>query len=123
MAIGSLVLGIVSLVLIFLWWWPIALFPVVSAIGTFVGLVAIVLGAMGRKNLKAANQPTGSATAGFVMGIIGTVINLVLVVACMSVFKMVGDAASGKLDKELEKALKDPKLQEELKKELEKDSK
>lgn len=76
MAIASLVLGIISLVF--------ALIPGVQFVGAIVGIVGIVLGAIARKNLSAANQPTGTATAGMVMSIIGTILGVLLWIACVA---------------------------------------
>jgi len=72
MAIASLILGILAIVTSFI-------FPYISPI---LGIVGIILGVIGRKNCAAANQPTGMATAGLVMSIIGTVLGLLLLIAC-----------------------------------------
>lgn len=70
MAVASLVLGIVSLVFLLL-------VPFVSVI---TGLVGIILGAQARKN----PEQHGMATAGLVCSIIGLVISLVTVIACVA---------------------------------------
>ncbi len=104
MAVAALVLGIVSLVF--------TIIPGLQFIGAIVGLIGIILGVLGRKKAKADNQPTGTATAGFVMSIIGTVLSAIMYIACVI---MVTQGA-----KALEKELGDPKFQEKLKQELEK---
>jgi len=104
MAVAALVLGIVALVFAFV--------PGLNFIGGIAGIVAIILGALARKQLKAQNQATGTATAGLVMGIIGTVLGVLLYILC--VVAVAGVAKMG------EEALKDPKFQEQFKKELEK---
>ena len=48
------------------------------------GVVAIVTGAMGRKRAKELNQPTGLATAGIVLGILGLLISLVVTIILIS---------------------------------------
>ena len=77
MAIASLVLGIISLVFVLippLW--------LIGWVGAIVGVIGIVLGALGRKKLKEENQATGTATAGMVMSIIGTVLSAIIFAAC-----------------------------------------
>lgn len=106
MGVASLVLGIISLVFVILpFLWPLAW------IGGVTGIVGLVLGILARKKLKAAGQPTGSATAGFVMSIIGTVLSAIIYIACVA---MVASAA---------KTLNDPAFQEKFKQEMEKSMK
>ncbi|MDO4477563.1 MAG: DUF4190 domain-containing protein [Lachnospiraceae bacterium] len=78
MAIAALVLGIVGVVFDFLY------FPV----GIIASIVAIILGAMGRKN----TEKKGLATAGLVLGIIGVVLGLLLALACTAFAGLVGFA-------------------------------
>lgn len=71
MAVASLILGILSLVIVifgagFQW------------LACILGLVGIILGALGRKN----SESKGLATAGMVMSIIGTILGLLVYVAC-----------------------------------------
>jgi len=77
MGIASLVLGIVSLVFA-------VLIPGFQILAAPIGIVGIILGAIARKNLSAANQPTGAATAGLVMSIIGTILGAILWLACVA---------------------------------------
>ena len=68
-AIAGLVLGIVSIVLIF--------FGAYGVFGLICGVIGIIL------SIKARNEnPTGIVTAGFVCSIIGTVLCAVGFVAC-----------------------------------------
>ncbi len=76
MGIASLVLGIISVV------WSCFGGTWISAI---VGLVGIILGAVGKKNNAKC------AVAGLVLSIIGTVLGLLLYIAC---FACVGGLAS-----------------------------
>lgn len=72
MGVASLVLGIISIALNF-----IGLgFP----IGTVLGLIGIVLGALARK----ADPSNGLATGGMVCSIIGTVLSVLFIVLCAS---------------------------------------
>ena len=106
MGVASLVLGIISLVFVIVpILWPIAW------VGGITGIIGLVLGILARKKLKAANQPTGVATAGFVMSIIGTVLAAIIYIACVA---MVSSAA---------KTLNDPAFQEKFKQEMEKSMK
>ena len=71
MAVAGLVLGIVSIVFSF-----IGLgFP----IGAILGVVGIILSVVAKKK-----APTGMATAGLVLSIIGTILCLLLFVACVA---------------------------------------
>ncbi len=73
MGVAALVLGIISLVCgIFLagFQW----------IGAIVGLLGIILGALGRKN----PEKQGIATAGLVCSIIGFVLCIILYIACVA---------------------------------------
>lgn len=69
MGIASLVLGIISLV------WSLFGGTWLSAI---VGLVGIVLGAIGKKNKASC------AVGGLVLSIIGTIFSLVFYIACIA---------------------------------------
>lgn len=73
MSIAALVCGILGLVG--------DLIPYVSYFMFVLSILAIVFGAKGKKLAVAANEPTGMATAGLVLGIIGTAIG-VLGVLC-----------------------------------------
>lgn len=77
MAIAALVLGIVSLVFA-------VLIPGLQFLAPIVGIIGIILGVISRKNLKAANQPTGMATAGMVMSIIGTILGVLMYLLCVA---------------------------------------
>lgn len=76
MAAGSLVLGILSLVLAFI-------IPSSAAkwIGAVLALIGIVLGVQGRKD----PEKHGLATGGFVCSIIGFIACIIVVIACASV--------------------------------------
>lgn len=73
MGVASLVLGILSLV--------IGVFSAGSLgwLGGIIGIIGIVLGALGKKN---ENQK-GLATAGLVCSIIGTILCLIMYIACI----------------------------------------
>ncbi|MCL2230477.1 MAG: DUF4190 domain-containing protein [Treponema sp.] len=76
MAIAGLILGILSLIG--------GSIPVTAAFPMWLfGLVGIILSTIARKKLKAANQPSGVATAGLVLSIIGFVLSLITFVACL----------------------------------------
>ncbi len=99
MGIASLVLGIVSLVFCF--------FGPFAFLAPIAGVVGIVLGALARKKLAAEKQPTGTATAGLVMSIIGVVIGAIVWISCV--------ACASAMKSGLEQGIKnDPKLQQQL---------
>ena len=73
-ATASLVLGIISIVCVTGTFYT-------SWIGLILGILAIILGNKARKE-----TPGGIATAGFVCGIVGTVLCALMVVACTCLF-------------------------------------
>lgn len=83
MAIASLVLGIVSCVFSFCGVW-------LALIGLVCGVVAIVLAVKGRKIVA----KKGMATAGLVLGIIGTVLCGLLFACGLCALAAVGSAVS-----------------------------
>ena len=70
MGVASLVLGIISLV------WSLFAGTWMSAL---VGIIGIILGAVARKQ-----APSGVATAGLVLSIIGTILSLLFFIACVA---------------------------------------
>ena len=71
-AIAALVLGILSILSSFTIMWV-----GLGWIGLIIGIVGIVLGVMAKKK-----NPTGMATAGLVLSIIGTVLCALIFIAC-----------------------------------------
>lgn len=74
MGIASLVLGIISIV--------IGLFSAGSLgwLGAILGIIGIILGSQGKK----IPEQRGIATGGFVCSIIGTILCLLMYVACIA---------------------------------------
>lgn len=72
MGVASLVLGIISIVA--------ACFGLGVPFGAILGLIGVILGAVGRKNPEKA----GISTGGLVCSIIGLVLSLVFFIACAS---------------------------------------
>ena len=85
-AIASLALGILSIILAFVY----------TPIGLILGIVGIVLGAKARKE-----APSGMATGGFVCSIIGTVICAALLVCVVCGVALFGVAVSSMDPEEL----------------------
>ena len=73
MAVASLVLGIISILFSFI--------PALNFVGLASGIVGLILGIIAKKQ-----NPSGMATAGLVLSIIGVSITLLFVIACASVF-------------------------------------
>ena len=77
MAVAGLILGILSLV-----------GGIIPGVNTFpmwlFGLVGIILSAMARSKAKKEGQPTGTATAGLVLSIIGFTFALIMFIACVA---------------------------------------
>ena len=67
LCIGGMVLGIVAVVLCCLWY-----------ISVPCGIVGLILNIMGKKKAKAAGAPTGTATAGMVLSIIGLALGVIV---------------------------------------------
>jgi hypothetical protein len=76
MAVASMVLGIVALVFTFI--------PVIGTIAPIIAIIGIVLGVMGKKQLAATGQPSGTATAGIAMSVVALVISLIFTIICGS---------------------------------------
>ena len=74
-SIVGLVLGIVSACIA---WWGLVL----SIVALACGVVGIIFAVKGKKASQAAGQPTGLATAGLVLSIIGTALAGIGFVAC-----------------------------------------
>ncbi|MDR2144669.1 MAG: DUF4190 domain-containing protein [Treponema sp.] len=81
MAIAALVCGIISVLCAFLGYGAI--------IGIVLGIIAIIFGVKARKD---PSQAAGSATAGLVLGIIGTVLSGILFIACVACTAALGAA-------------------------------
>lgn len=94
MNVASLVLGIIGLV--------IALLPtlgITQALGMLLGIVALILGILGRKKSSERDEPTGAATAGIVLGIIAVVLGGALFASCMYCQYKVGNEVQKELKK------------------------
>ena len=73
MSVASLVLGICSLV--------------IPYVGVATAIVGIILGIMGKKKAMEVGAPSGMATAGIVVSIIGlagAIMTVILCIACIS---------------------------------------
>jgi ABC-type transport system involved in cytochrome bd biosynthesis fused ATPase/permease subunit len=92
-AIAALVLGIIGIVCS---WFPAVV------IGVPLALIGLILSIVARKNAAATQQPTGIATAGLVVSIVGISFSVISTVACMTCF--------AKLDKKM----KDPAWQQQM---------
>jgi hypothetical protein len=93
MPVAALVLGIIGTLssLSTLFW-----------LGLPLSIIALVLGVLGRKQLLTQGKPTGMATAGMVLGIVGTAIGALIFALCASCLG--GMAAIGKqAEKEMAK--------------------
>jgi hypothetical protein len=73
MGIASLVLGILAVLSSFVTW---------GFGGMGLGLIAMILGILGRKAAAQEGQPTGMATAGMALGISGLALGVVFFVTC-----------------------------------------
>lgn len=85
LAIAGLILGIISTVF---FWWPAANFVFLA-----FGIAGIVLSAVSSSRAKAVGAPTGLATAGLVVSIIGTCLCGIGLFTC-TLCVAVGEAAT-----------------------------
>ena len=74
MAVGALVCGIVACVL--------AWFSMINIVALILGVVGLILGSKARKLSMQVGAPTGIATAGLVLAIIGTVLAAIGFLTC-----------------------------------------
>ncbi|HEY2745192.1 MAG TPA: DUF4190 domain-containing protein [Polyangia bacterium] len=96
MAVAALVLGIFGTILC---WFPAAL------LGVPLALVGLILAILARKNAVETQQPTGMATAGLVMSIVGLTLGILLSAACF--------ACVNKAKHDMEKMSNDPGFQQQ----------
>lgn len=87
MAVASLVLGILGLLMVL-----IPSFGMTALIGLLMGIVALILGIIGRKKAVEQQEATGLATAGLVLGIISLVLGGAIFAACTYCQHKVGKA-------------------------------
>lgn len=87
-SVAALVLGIIGAV--FGWFGTLGIVALVCSI------VGIVLAVIGRKKSRIAlGRPSGMATAGLVLSIIGTALAAIGVIACFACAACIGSAAAG----------------------------
>jgi hypothetical protein len=91
-AIASLILGILGIV---------SGFFTVGFGGMGLGLIALILGILGRKKAAAENQPKGMATAGMVLGIVGLALGVIFFVTCSLCVAAVNKSAT-EMQKQME---------------------
>lgn len=98
MPVAALVLGILGTLFSLTGW--------LFWIGVPLSAIALVLGILGRKQAANEGRPTGMATAGMVLGIIGTALGLLVFAACASCMKKMNDVGK-QLQAQAEKAQKE----------------
>lgn len=104
MAVAALVLGIIGTLFSLNW--------LTVWVGGPMAIIALVLGILARKQAVAEGRPTGMATAGMVLGIVGTTVALLIFAVCASCAAAVGTAGK-QMSKEIEKAAQEAKVQQE----------
>jgi SNF family Na+-dependent transporter len=104
LGVASLVLGIIGLVF--------SIMPWTFWLGFPLAILALILGAIGRRSAATNNLPRGKATAGLVLGIVGLGICITYVVVC--------SLAVSTARKSIEGQLNDPNLNQEFNKAFEK---
>jgi len=94
MAVAGLVLGILSLVG--------GSIPVVNAFPMWLlGILGIIFSATARSRAQKAGEPTGLATAGLVLSIIGTIFAFIFFLACVACAAALGAGAAGSFIKNI----------------------
>ncbi len=91
MAVAALVLGLVSIVLMCIWYIAIP-----------CGILAVIFGIIGRKNASEGASGRGMATAGLILGIAGLVLPVLLIVGCLAFLGIGGEAMIEELQKAAE---------------------
>jgi hypothetical protein len=109
-AVAALVLGIIGLVFSIL---PFV--PITQIVGILLSIIGLILGVVGRKQASEQGLPTGSATAGIVLGILGVVFGALIFGSCMYCLKKVGDAGQVFSD-ELKKQMGSPEFKQAMEK-------
>lgn len=92
-AVASLVLGLVSLVLMCIWY-----------IALPCGILAIVFGCIARGNAKRGAPRGGMATAGLVLGIFGVVLPVLLVLGVLALIGIGGPTFIEEMQKAAQEA-------------------
>lgn len=87
MSVAALVLGIVSIVL--------AWFYMINTIALVTGIVGIVLAVKGKKAAQESQSPTGMATAGLVLSIIGLCFAVIGFLSCTLCVLCTANAVAG----------------------------
>jgi membrane-bound ClpP family serine protease len=112
--VAALVLGIIGIVFAI-----IPMFGITQLVAIVLGIIALILGIVGRKQASEQGLPTGSATAGIVLGIITTVLSALIYASCMYCVKKVGDGMQ-KVGAEFKKQLGSEEFRREFQQALEK---
>jgi hypothetical protein len=76
LAVAAMVLGIISVVLCFLWF-----------LGPVLGILAIIFGALGLSKSKKVGRGRGAALAGLILGVIGILLSIVFIVLVVMAVK------------------------------------
>src|SRR4051794_36422721 len=97
MGVAALVLGIIGTLL--------SLVPGLFLGALPFGIIAPILGIVGRKSAATNGQPTGTATAGMVLGIIATAFAVVMWVLCGMLVKGTKDAIDKGIGQPLKQAI------------------
>jgi drug/metabolite transporter (DMT)-like permease len=108
--VAALVLGIIGLVFSI-----IPFVPITQIVGILLSIVGLILGVVGRKQASEQGLPTGTATAGVVLGILGVVFGALIFGSCMYCLKRVGDVGSVFSD-ELKKKIGSPEFKQAMEK-------
>ena len=96
MAVAALVLCIFGTILC---WFP------ATVLGVPLALIGLILGILARKNATETQQPTGMATAGMVMSIVGLTLGILLTAMCF--------ACVNKAKHDMERMANDPQFQQQ----------
>jgi hypothetical protein len=103
MAVAALILGILGTLC------SLSVFGAV--LGILLSIVAVILGILGRKQAVTESKPTGMATAGLVLGIVGTAIGALLFIACAACVGSV-NTMGREIEKEAAKEQKERRARE-----------
>lgn len=97
LGIGSLVAGILSIILAFVTLVPlVGFYPGIFAI--ILGIVGVVLGAIGGKKASAAGGKSGVATGGLIVSIIALALSVIFFLSCQACVACAANQAAGEMN-------------------------
>ena len=99
MGIAAIVIGTLGVISALL-----PTFGISQLVGIVLGIIALVLGVIARKQSRELGLATGGPTAGIILGVMATLISVLLYASCVYWAKRVGDSV-GRVGEDFKKQL------------------